>query len=392
MTNGVTKSAIGDHIWTNGTVTAESNITSEGNIQSLGNVEIGTYSSTNTGSLILNGSTANKHAVVKCTNGNLHLDAHNGHHVYLNYWSEGSLYLGKAGTSYLDNSGSLTVKNKITAKGNLYSENDLYLRTDQQRQVKIDSSISFADAATSCASGVHFKKTTSSPTIVAFGSHWNGAAESITNAFVVGTGSGWYNGQLLKLTGTGTLTVAGNIYANGSYYYGDNKRMFQFSDSWLRINESKNFTSGIFCGDGKLRTDGQFEVGGNGDKFKVTSAGVVTAAGTITGTDCIATSDSRVKDNIAIIEDASGKLDKLSGNTFNRVDMDGRLHAGVIAQEVQAVLPEAIFITDDEAMDDGKKLNVSTSAMIGLLVQGHKEQAKEIAELKAMVELLMGGK
>ena len=191
--------------------------------------------------------------------------------------------------TYTGNTYEFEVFGNINATGNLYSNNDLYLRTAQQRQVKIDSSISFADVDTSCASGVHFKKTTSSPTIVAFGSHWNGAAESITNAFVVGTGSTWYNGDLLKLTATGSLTVAGDIYSTGTFYYGDTKKMFQFDDTWLRINPVEAFTAGIYCGQGKLRTDGQFEVGSNGDKFKVTSAGVVTVAGSVTATGNITT-------------------------------------------------------------------------------------------------------
>jgi hypothetical protein len=58
--------------------------------------------------------------------------------------------------------------------------------------------------------------------------------------------------------------------------------MFRYSDTWLRINEDNDFADGIYCGTGILRTDGQFEVGGNGTKFKVTSAGVVTALGNIT--------------------------------------------------------------------------------------------------------------
>ena len=53
------------------------------------NVNIGTFSNTGTGSLYLNGSTANKQARLHCTNGNLHIDAENGHTTYLNYY-EGS--------------------------------------------------------------------------------------------------------------------------------------------------------------------------------------------------------------------------------------------------------------------------------------------------------------
>lgn len=40
-------------------------------------------------------------------------------------------------------------------------------------------------------------------------------------------------------------------------------------DGWLRINEDRHFTAGIYCGTGVLYTDGEFHVGGNGNRFKV---------------------------------------------------------------------------------------------------------------------------
>lgn len=87
-----------------------------------------------------------------------------------------------------------------------------------------------------------------------------------------------------------SVHVAGNVYAGagsqGSSYFGDGKEILKFTDEWLRLNPSTTsatrFDSGIYCGTSKLRTDGQFEVGSNGDKFKVTTSGAVSAAGTLT--------------------------------------------------------------------------------------------------------------
>ncbi len=84
-----------------------------------------------------------------------------------------------------------------------------------------------------------------------------------------------------NLTATGSLTITGDIYANGNFIYGDNKAIVQYNDTWLRFNPSNHFTSGTYFGTLIVRTDGEFQVGGNGDKFKVTSAGEVTAAGTM---------------------------------------------------------------------------------------------------------------
>ncbi|WP_299765224.1 tail fiber domain-containing protein [uncultured Dokdonia sp.] len=89
-------------------------------------------------------------------------------------------------------------------------------------------------------------------------------------------------GNKFKVTSGGTVTAAGNIYSNGESYFGDGKRVIRFDDGWLRINPDSAFTAGIYCGTGKLRTDGQLEVGSSGNKFKVTTSGTVTAAGALT--------------------------------------------------------------------------------------------------------------
>ena len=56
-----------------------------------------------------------------------------------------------------------------------------------------------------------------------------------------------------------------NLFLNG-------KRALRGYDSWLRINEDRHFGDGIYCGNGILRTDGEFQVGTNGNKFKVNTS------------------------------------------------------------------------------------------------------------------------
>ena len=56
-----------------------------------------------------------------------------------------------------------------------------------------------------------------------------------------------------------------NLYLNG-------KRALRGHDSWLRINEDRHFTDGIYCGSGVFRTDGEFQVGDSGNKFKVNNS------------------------------------------------------------------------------------------------------------------------
>ena len=78
------------------------------------------------------------------------------------------------------------------------------------------------------------------------------------------------------------LYVTGNQYFNGTVVEGDGKTMLRYNDAWLRINEDNDFTSGIYCGTGILRTDGQFQVGSGGNQFKVESNGNTTINGSLT--------------------------------------------------------------------------------------------------------------
>jgi hypothetical protein len=96
-------------------------------------------------------------------------------------------------------------------------------------------------------------------------------------------------------------------------------------------------------------------------------------------------SDERIKDNIEQIDGALEKVQAIRGVTFTRNDTeDDRTHVGVIAQEVEKVLPEVV--KDGE---DGIK-SVAYANMVGLLIEAIKEQQTQIDDLKAEVTRLKG--
>jgi len=95
-------------------------------------------------------------------------------------------------------------------------------------------------------------------------------------------------------------------------------------------------------------------------------AGSFTATGNIT-----AYSDERLKDNIETIDGALDKVCAMRGVMF---DKDGQRETGVIAQEVQAVLPEAVL--------EGEYLSVAYGNLVGVLIESVKELKAEIEELK----------
>jgi len=114
----------------------------------------------------------------------------------------------------------------------------------------------------------------------------------------------------------------------------------------------------------------------NAAKLATTSAGVsvtgsMTASGNVT-----AYSDERLKSRVEAIPDALSKVLNVRGVTF---DMNAERGTGVIAQELEKVLPEAVF--DNE---DGMK-SVAYGNVVGLLIEAIKEQQTQIETLMDMV-------
>jgi len=85
-------------------------------------------------------------------------------------------------------------------------------------------------------------------------------------------------------------------------------------------------------------------------------------------------SDERLKKNIEPISNALEKVLQLRGVTFEKIDdLDDpdRRHAGVIAQEVEKVLPEVVNI-DNQGMK-----TVAYGNLIALLIEAIKELANK---------------
>jgi len=93
-------------------------------------------------------------------------------------------------------------------------------------------------------------------------------------------------------------------------------------------------------------------------------------------------SDSRLKDVTGEIPNALDKIDAMRGVLFSwNDDEENTQRCGVIAQEVQAVLPEVVDTDTDY-------LQVRYTEMIPLLIQGIKEQQDTITQLTARLEAL----
>ena len=142
---------------------------------------------------------------------------------------------------------------------------------------------------------------------------------------------------------------------------------------------------------GRQGTTGSVSVSNNANNRVITATGGATANAeanlTFDGSNLVASgnitaySDATVKDNIQTIEYALEKVLKLRGVEFDRNDLDGKPHQiGVIAQEIEKVIPEVVITNDD-----GLK-SVAYGNLSGLLIEAIKELKAEIDELKSNQE------
>tara|TARA_R110000824_G_scaffold65627_2_gene170792 strand:- start:323 stop:2926 length:2604 start_codon:yes stop_codon:yes gene_type:complete len=140
---------------------------------------------------------------------------------------------------------------------------------------------------------------------------------------------------------------------------------------------------GFFRIDTRTGAESQFftvqRIPANGSEtiiFKLSSTGDVIASGNVT-----AYSDERLKSDIKTIDNAMDKVNALRGVTFTK---DGERGLGVIAQEVEKVLPEVVL--------DGEYKSVAYGNIVGVLIEAMKEQSAKIERLEGLVELMLKNK
>lgn len=181
---------------------------------------------------------------------------------------------------------------------------------------------------------------------------------------------------------------------------------FNFSNADGFTTPAKGYFGGDLVTNGNLRSANQIYWGPNGawaaqdgniygtqwGRFTGHSGQLAWLGGALDAVNAKAsnTSDIRLKKNLEKIESATDKIQKLTGYTYDKATFIGSEEsyrdAGVIAQEVQAVLPEAVNIID---LNDTPTLAVSPSAMIALLVESTKEQAEKLEKQNQLIEELM---
>jgi hypothetical protein len=184
---------------------------------------------------------------------------------------------------------------------------------------------------------------------------------------IVGGSSSTANG-LLQITGAhvggyGMLNMDGSsaciISLNGTDTYDVRLRLkYASTDKWF---------FGMLDNDTFKFTDISNVV-----KLSLTQGGTLTAAA-----DIVAYSDARLKENIITVDNAVDKITAMRGVFYNRIDTEDKSRkVGVIAQEMQEILPEVVTTSDDGT------LGVAYGNIVGVLIEAIKELKAEIDILK----------
>ena len=178
----------------------------------------------------------------------------------------------------------------------------------------------------------------------------------------------------------GSLAIAGSVGGGIRLLSGSTSRAEIYADSSaFSLQAGSGISMNFYTSGEKMRitSGGNILMGtttDNGERLYV--SGSIRATGSIT-----ANSDARLKKNIERIENALEKVGQISGYTYNTIYDEDR-HAGVIAQEIDKVLPEIVNKGNDGLM------GVEYGNISALLIEAIKDLKKDNESLQARLTAL----
>lgn len=210
---------------------------------------------------------------------------------------------------------------------------------------------------------------TTSSTVTHNGGTANGVAY-LNGSKVLTTGSVLtFDGAVLGVNAITTTT--GTVFSGGS-------TSGTSTQCYMNFNGTDSGAASVrwYIGQNAFRTDGSYAIQNAG------GTGLYLTNG---GTSWTSTSDERLKDIIEPITDAANKVSTLRAVIGKyKTDAEGKRRSFLIAQDVQAVLPEAVDATNPD------ELGVQYTDVIPLLVAAIKELKAELDTAKAQIAALQG--
>tara|TARA_R100001443_G_scaffold20635_2_gene32781 strand:+ start:5041 stop:7017 length:1977 start_codon:yes stop_codon:yes gene_type:complete len=178
-------------------------------------------------------------------------------------------------------------------------------------------------------------------------------------------------GKLKKTASDTEFTLPASDGSAGQFLKTDASGNLGFASA-TQTTINNNADNRIITGSGTANElEGEANLTYNGTTLSIggtiTSVTNITASGTIQGAEVTATSDERLKSDIQTIDNALDKVMNMRGVTYT---MQAEKGTGVIAQEVEKVLPEVVV--------DNEYKSVAYGNMVGVLIEAIKELKTEI--------------
>lgn len=235
--------------------------------------------------------------------------------------------------------GNVSASGNIAATGNLSGVDGTLTGTFGVTGVATLSGNASVGGTLAVTGAATFSSTLSAATAPSAGAHLtNKTYVDAQTALKLNLSGGTLTGDLSIINATTEMKLT--LGSSGGYYFG-NATVAGFKNSGGTARVSWNISTGDF-----------------------------TAAGNVT-----AYSDARLKENVQTIQDGLALVKRMRGVFYDRIDT-GEHGVGVIAQEMQEVLPQVV-VSNDGA------LSVAYGNIVGVLIEAVKE-------LSARVEALEG--
>ena len=210
---------------------------------------------------------------------------------------------------------------------------------------------------------------------------------NVTGSYAT-TGSNTFVGNqiisgALEATGVFTLPDIANVSASIAAAAGGSGISSLVVDASPQLGGNLDLNSRDISGSGDININGTITTTGSAHfSGSVTASGDMFVDGLISASGDIiafASSDERLKDNVTPIGSAIDKINQIGGYEFDwNSDSEHSGHdVGVIAQEIEKVLPEVV------AQRKNGYLAVRYEKIVALLIQAVKEQQLQIDELKS---------
>ena len=129
----------------------------------------------------------------------------------------------------------------------------------------------------------------------------------------------------------------------------------------------------------KTADDHIFRNSSDANRFSIDNSGNGVFSGNVTAYG--SPSDLKLKEDIEVIDNAVDKIKQLKGITYT-LKSDGNRLTGLVAQDLEKVLPEAVYTEKDIETKD-EHLAIRYGNTVGLLVEAIKELEARVKELES---------